>query len=136
MWFHDFATAAVNKAFPSRRIVANTILRAYAWGVDNCAMTTSPNWRLRRIVWDVRRIIWDDGTPSTDPEDYEIVDERRERIGRLSRIIAVGGGEVWRWKVYGIADDIPPAGQAPTREAAMAAFKAAWATCRPRERGG
>jgi hypothetical protein len=38
--------------------------------------------------------------------------------------------------VYGIAvTNHPPAGQAPTREAAQAAFKAAWATCQPRERG-
>jgi hypothetical protein len=47
----------------------------------------------------------------------------------------VGGGEAWNWTVYGIAvTNHPPAGQAPTREAAQAAFKAAWATCQPRKR--
>jgi hypothetical protein len=54
----------------------------------------------------------------------------------MYRTIAVGGGEAWNWTVYGIAvTNYPPAGQAPTREAAQAAFKAAWATCQPRERG-
>ena len=71
-----------------------------------------------------------------DPEDYEVVDARGERVGRIKRTIAVGGGEAWNWTVYGIAvTNHPPAGQAPTLGAAQAAFKAAWATCQPRERG-
>jgi hypothetical protein len=85
---------------------------------------TSPNLKLLRLT-------------SLDPEDYEVVDARGERVGRMYRTIAVGGGEAWNWTVYGIAvTNHPPAGQAPTREAAQAAFKAAWATCQPRERSG
>jgi hypothetical protein len=81
----------------------------------------TPNLKLRRLIWR-------DGGTSIDPEDYEVIDARGERVGRIKRTIAVGG--------YGIAvTNHPPAGQAPTREAAQAAFKAAWATCQPRERG-
>jgi hypothetical protein len=84
---------------------------------------TTPNLRLLRLT-------------SIDPEDYEVIDARGERVGRIKRTIAVGGREAWNWTVYGIAvTNHPPAGQAPTREAAQAAFKAAWATCEPRERG-
>ena len=85
----------------------------------------------------LRRIIWDDGKPSRDREDFDVIDERDERIGRMYRTEAVGGdGQVWRWTVYGMAvRNIPPAGMEPTREKAMAAFKAAWARCQPRERG-
>jgi hypothetical protein len=54
----------------------------------------------------------------------------------MYRTIAVGGGEAWRWTVYAIVvGNHPPTGQAPTQEAAQAAFKAAWATCQPREWG-
>jgi hypothetical protein len=57
-------------------------------------------------------------------------------VGRIKRTIAVGGQQVWNWTVYGIAvTNHPPAGQAPTRDAARAALKAAWATCQLRERG-
>jgi hypothetical protein len=91
-------------------------------------MTTSPSLKLRRVLWD-------DGNPSLDPEDYEVIDERGERISRIYRTHAVGGGHVWRWTVYCIAvGDHPPTGAAPTREAAQAALKAAWAICQPRER--
>jgi hypothetical protein len=84
---------------------------------------TTPNLKLLRLT-------------SIDPEDYEVIDARGERVGRIKRTIAVGGGEAWNWTVYGIAvTNYPPAGQAPTRQAAQAAFKAAWATCQPRERG-
>jgi hypothetical protein len=84
----------------------------------------------------LRLIVWDDGTTSIDPEDYEVIDERGARVGRLYRTIAVGGGEAWRWTIYAIVvGDHPPAGTAPTREAAQAAFKAAGAICKPRERG-
>jgi hypothetical protein len=84
----------------------------------------------------LRRLIWHDGGTSIDPEDYEVIDARGERVGRMYRTIAVGGGEAWNWTVYGIAvTNHPPAGQAPTREAAQAAFRAAWATCQPRELG-
>ena len=92
-------------------------------------MTTLPGLKLRRIVWD-------DGSTSLDPEDYEVIDERGEKVGRLYRSPAVGGGYAWRWTVYvTAAGNHPPAGTAPTREAAQAAFKAAWATCQPREWG-
>ena len=41
----------------------------------------------------------------------------------MYRTEAVGGGYAWRWTVYGIAVmNHPPAGQAPTLEAAQAAF--------------
>jgi hypothetical protein len=68
--------------------------------------TAAPSLKLRRIDWG------DGGRPR---EDYEVVDAR-------------GGGYAWNWAVYGIAvANHPPAGQAPTWEAAQAAFKAAWA---------
>jgi hypothetical protein len=92
-------------------------------------MTTSHGLKLRRVLWD-------DGSTSLDPEDYEVIDERGERVGRMYRTIAVGGGHEWNWTVYGIAVyDKPPAGRASTREAAQEAFNAAWAACQPRERG-
>jgi hypothetical protein len=49
----------------------------------------------------LRRIIWDDGKPSRDREDFDVVDERDERIGRMYRTIAVGGGEAIRRPVRG-----------------------------------
>jgi hypothetical protein len=76
----------------------------------------------------LRRLDWGDG--GRPREDYEVIDARGEKVGRMYRTEAVGGGYAWRWSVYGIAVE------APTREAAQAAFKAAWATCQPRERGG
>jgi hypothetical protein len=89
--------------------------------------TAIPSLKLRRIDW------VDGGRPR---EDYEVVDARGEKVGRMYRTEAVGGGYAWRWSVYGIAvTNHPPAGQAPTRETAQAAFKAAWATCQPRKRG-
>jgi hypothetical protein len=84
----------------------------------------------------LRRIVWDNDKPSTSSEDFEVIDERGERIGRMYRTDAVGGGQAWNWTVYGIVVwNSPPAGREPTRERAMAAFKSAWATCEPRERG-
>ena len=75
----------------------------------------------------LRRIIWDNGKPSIGREDYEVIDERGEKIGRMYRTDTVGGGQAWTWTVYGIAVwNSPPTGRAPTREQAMAAFKAAW----------
>jgi hypothetical protein len=69
-------------------------------------------------------------------EDYEVIDARGEKVGRISLTDAEGGGEVWNWTIYGTAvTNPPPAGQAPTRGAAQAAVKAAWATCQPRQRG-
>jgi hypothetical protein len=40
----------------------------------------------------LRRLIWDDGGTSIDPEDYEVVDARGERVGRMYRTIAAGAG--------------------------------------------
>ena len=81
----------------------------------------------------LRRIGWGDGDRR---EDFEVLDERGEKVGRVYRTITIGGSEAWRWSVYGIAvTNYPLAGLAPTREAAQAGFKAAWATCQPRERG-
>jgi hypothetical protein len=55
---------------------------------------------------------WADGHTSIDPEDYEVIDEHGERIGRIYRAEAVGGGHVWRWFVYILAvDNVPPAGR-------------------------
>jgi hypothetical protein len=75
---------------------------------------TTPDLKLRRT--------WNDG--GQPREDYEVIDARGERVGRMYRTIAVGGGEAWNWTVYGIAvTNYPPAGQAPTRAAAQAAFQ-------------
>jgi hypothetical protein len=79
----------------------------------------------------LRRIVWPDG--SSTPDDYEVIDERGEKIGRMY-LTHRRGDTAWTWTVYSLAvHGKPPAGMAPTREAAMAAFKAAWATCQPRE---
>jgi hypothetical protein len=77
---------------------------------------STPDLKLRR-TWH------DSGRPR---EDYEVIDERGEKVGRMYRTDAVGGGYAWRWTVYGIAvTNHPPAGQAPTREAAQAVGKRA-----------
>jgi hypothetical protein len=52
---------------------------------------TPPNLKLRRT--------WHDG--GEPREDYEVIDARGERIGRMYRTEAVGGGYAWRWSVYG-----------------------------------
>jgi hypothetical protein len=84
----------------------------------------------------LRRIIWSDDEHDAQREDFEVIDERGERIGRMYRTNAVGGGHDWRRTVSGLASyDVPPAGLEPTREKAMAAFKVGWARCKPRERG-
>jgi hypothetical protein len=101
-----------------------------------CAATNSPGREIAKRkpmpTPDLKlRRTWNDGDQPR--EDYEVIDARGERVGRMYRTDAVGG---WRWSVYGIAvTNHPPAGQAPTRAAAQAAFKAAWATCQLRERG-
>jgi hypothetical protein len=82
----------------------------------------------------LHRIDWGE---SRRREDYAVIDERGEKVGRIYRTITIGGSEAWRWSVYGIAvTNYPPVGLEPTREAAQASFKATWATCQPRERGG
>jgi len=89
----------------------------------------------RRMMLKRRRIQWADGTAAAN--DFNVIDGRGTKIGRMYRTLAVGGGHAWNWTVYGIAVKSPPsAGHAPTLEAAQAAFKAAWATCEPRERSG
>jgi hypothetical protein len=55
----------------------------------------------------LRRIVWDNDTPSTRNEDFEVIDARGEKVGRMYRTEAVGGGYAWRWSVYGIAVTIP-----------------------------
>ena len=96
---------------------------------------TTPTVRLGSLR--LRRIDWGNGgRPRQGARKYEVVDARGEKVGRMYHTEAVRGGYAWRWSVYGVAvANHPPAGQAPTREAAQAAFKAAWATCQPRERG-
>jgi hypothetical protein len=47
-------------------------------------MPTSPRLKLRRILWP-------DGSTSIDPKDYDVIDKRGERIGRIYRTIPVGG---------------------------------------------
>jgi hypothetical protein len=91
-------------------------------------MTTTPTLKLRRIIWP-------DGSTSIDREDFDVIDERGERIGRMYRTIAVGGGHAWRWSVYGIATyNKPPAGlaRADTREGDG---RVQGKKCKPRERG-
>jgi hypothetical protein len=81
----------------------------------------------------LRRIIWDDGKASIDREDYEVIDARGEKVGRMYRTKSVGGGHAWNWTMCGSAvTNHPPSGQTRTRGAALAAFKAAWASCEPR----
>jgi hypothetical protein len=81
-----------------------------------------------------RRIQWAAGSDAAN--DFSVIDERGKKIGRIYRTVAVGGGHAWNWTVYGIAvKSRPTAGRAPTLEAAQAAFKAAWATCEPRDVG-
>jgi hypothetical protein len=74
-----------------------------------------------------RRNRWADGSDAAN--DCTVIDG--EKIGRIYRtLVGRGRGYAWNWMVYR-----GPAGHAPTLEAAQAAFKAAWATCQPRERG-
>jgi hypothetical protein len=54
--------------------------------------TATPSLKLRRIDWS------DGGRPR---EDYEVIDARGEKVGRMYRTEAVGGGYAWRWSVYG-----------------------------------
>jgi hypothetical protein len=60
--------------------------------------TATPSLKLRRIDWG------DGGRPR---EDYEVIDAYGEKVGRMYRTEAVGGGYAWRWSVYGIAVTIP-----------------------------
>jgi hypothetical protein len=89
----------------------------------------------RRMMLKRRRKIRADGTDAAN--DFSVIDERGEKIGRIYRtLVGRGRGHAWNWTVYGIAVKSPPlAGRAPTLEAAQAAFKAAWATCEPRDVG-
>jgi hypothetical protein len=38
----------------------------------------TPNLKLRRLIWR-------DGGTSIDPEDYEVIDARGEKVGRMYR---------------------------------------------------
>jgi hypothetical protein len=46
----------------------------------------------------LRRVVWDDGLPSVGGEDYEVIDDRGEKVGRLFRLApwlsVVSGGNV------------------------------------------
>jgi len=85
---HD-ATADQSAVAPAGRAAALAAIRAIAM--------------LGPMALKLRRIIWDDGKASIDREDYEIIDTRGKKIGRIYRTIAVGGGHLWRWSVYSIA---------------------------------
>jgi hypothetical protein len=62
--------------------------------------------------------------------------ERGEKIGRMYRTDAIGGGQAWNGTVYGIAVwNSPPAGREPTREQAMAAFQVGMGDVRPARAG-
>jgi hypothetical protein len=65
---------------------------------------TPPDLKLRRT--------WHDG--GQPREDYEVIDERGEKVGRIYRTLAVGGGEAWNWTVYGIAVTNHPPGRPGT----------------------
>ena len=81
----------------------------------------------RRMMLKHRSTHWADGTAAAN--DFDVIDERGKKIGRIYRILAGGGrGYAWNWTVYYRG----PAGRAPTLEAAQAAFEAAWSTCEPR----
>jgi hypothetical protein len=76
-----------------------------------------------------RRKAWGNNTDAAN--DFSVIDERGEKIGRIYRtLVGRSRGYAWTWAVYS-----GPAGCAPTLEAAQAAFKAAWATCEPRDVG-
>jgi hypothetical protein len=72
---------------------------------------TPPNLKLRRLIWD-------DGRPSINPEDYEVIDARGKRVGRIKRTIAVGSGYAWRGSVYGIGVTIPIQARQPRERGA------------------
>jgi hypothetical protein len=73
----------------------------------------------------LRRILSSDDEPEVQREDFEVIDERGQRLGRVYRTDAVGSGYDWVWTVYGIAvSNAPPAGRASTREIGMAEFTA------------
>jgi hypothetical protein len=75
----------------------------------------TPNLKLRCLIWD-------NGSPSLDPEDYTVIDERGEKVGR--RTIGAGGQQVWKWTVYGIAvTNHPPSGGALTDRSSRAAVR-------------
>jgi hypothetical protein len=66
-----------------------------------------------------RRKGWADGSDAAN--DYTVIDERGEKIGRIYRtLVGRGRGYAWNWMVYR-----GPTGHAPTLEAAQAAFAAA-----------
>jgi hypothetical protein len=47
----------------------------------------------------LRRILSSDDEPEVQREDFEVIDERGQRIGRMYRTDAVGGGYDWVWTV-------------------------------------
>jgi hypothetical protein len=67
--------------------------------------------------------------------DYQVFDGAMA-IGRMYET-TVPGGRQWLWTVYGLAikDESVPGGLADSRGDAMAAFKAAWERCEPRDVG-
>jgi hypothetical protein len=46
---------------------------------------------MRTPTLKLRRIIWPDGSTSIASEDFDVIGERGERIGRMYRTITVGG---------------------------------------------
>jgi hypothetical protein len=73
------------------------------------------------------------GHPSGDgnPDDFDVLDDWRE-VGRIYRINAAT--EIWRWDVSFTLTGRKSYGDAPTRDAAMAAFRAEYERWRAEQR--
>jgi len=97
-----------------------TVARALAVLLIPCILPMTLTLKLRRVRW---------SAGSNAANDYTVLDEHSEKIGRIYRTLAVGGGYTWNWLIYGIAiKGRAPAGRERTLEEAQAAFEAAMST--------